>query len=234
LLVDDEADLLAELQPLLERMGFTIFTASDGEQALQLVESTAPNLIVLDVIMPRIDGREVLRRLRHSGNWTPVILLTHINNSIERTLGLQEGADDYLNKPFDPLELVARIQAVLRRSYQTLLSQTQPLSSYMHLICDELALERQIRRVKLNGTILNLSTRAVSVLEYLMLHAGEVITREQLLDQVWGWSYPVETRAVDIRISELRKALNDHSINPHYIETVVGYGYRLIGKVEGR
>ena len=116
LLVDDEADLLAELVPFLERSGFVVETASDGEQALRQVESVRPDLIILDVLMPRLHGRDVLRRLRQAGDWTPVILLTQVGTPAERAMSLQEGADDYLNKPFDPMELVARVQAVLRRA----------------------------------------------------------------------------------------------------------------------
>jgi DNA-binding response OmpR family regulator len=231
LVVDDEVDLVAELKSLLERMGYSVLTASDGEQALSQVEKTVPDLIVLDIVMPRLNGREVLRRLRQRGNWTPVILLTQVGNTAERTLGLQEGADDYLNKPFDPLELIARIQAVLRRTYRE--GQPQPLGSYKVLACGEFVLDRQARYVQFRGTPVTVSARAVSTLEFLMLNAGKVISREELLNQVWGWSVPVETRAVDIRIAELRKALNDDPNAAQYIETVVGYGYRFTGQVEG-
>jgi len=232
LVADDEADLVAELKPLLERTGYHVVTAGDGEQTLSQVEHAVPDLIVLDVIMPKLDGREVLRRLRQSNNWTPVILLTRVGNTAERTLGLQEGADDYLNKPFDPLELIARIQAVLRRTYRG--GANQPLYSYKTLICSSLVLDRQARRASLKGAALPLSARAIGTLEFLMLNAGKVISREELLDQLWGWSYPVETRAVDIRVAELRKALNDDPALPQFIETVVGTGYRFVGPVEGR
>ena len=227
---DDDADLVAELRSFLERAGYSVVTVGDGEQALEQVAQIAPALVILDVIMPKLNGREVLRRLRQSNNWTPVILLTHVGNSAERTLGLQEGADDYLNKPFDPLELTARIQAVLRRTN----ARPLPLTSYSTLVCDALVLERQTRRAKFQDAALNLSARAVNVLEFLMLNAGVIISREDLLNQVWGWSYPVETRAVDIRIAELRKALNDNPDEPRFIETVIGYGYRFVAKVEGR
>lgn len=232
LVADDEADLVAELKPLLERMGYSVITASDGEQALNQVEQTVPDLVVLDVIMPKMDGREVLRRLRQANNWTPVILLTRVGTTAERTLGLQEGADDYLNKPFDPLELIARIQAILRRTYRG--AQNLPLNTYTALVCGDLTLERQARRVNLKGLPLSVSARAVSVLEFLMLNSGEVISREDLLNQVWGWNYALETRAVDIRVAELRKALNDDPDHPQFIETVIGYGYRFIGQVAGR
>ena len=230
LVVDDEADLLAELAPLLERTGYHVTTASDGQQALALVEQVNPDLIVLDVLMPHMDGREVLRQLRQAGNWTPVILLTRVGSPTERALSLQEGADDYLNKPFEPLELIARIQAVLRRIDRG----SQPLKSFRTLVCGELVIDRQTRQARLGQRALALSARAFGVLEYLALHSQEIVTREQLLDQVWGWSYPVGTRTVDTRINELRRALGDDPEQPLFIETVIGSGYRFLGKVEGR
>jgi DNA-binding response OmpR family regulator len=230
LLVDDEADLLAELKPLFERMGFTVSTAPDGERALSAVEQTHPDLIVLDVLMPRLDGREVLRRLRQSDDWTPVILLSQVGTTLDHTLSLQEGADDYLNKPFDPMELIARIQAILRRSQRS----DDSLTSAQQLVSGELLLDRQVRRAQVRGNVLPLSARAFSLLEYLMLNCDEPLSRESLLDHVWGWANPVETRAIDIRIAELRKALQDDAGAPTYIETITGYGYRFIGKVEGR
>jgi DNA-binding response OmpR family regulator len=229
MIVDDEVDLLAELKPLMERSGFQVFSASNGEQALEMAAREKPELIVLDLLMPKLDGRNVLRRLREAGDWTPVILLTQINTPTERVLSLQEGADDYLNKPFDPLELVARIQAILRRTRRGSL----PLSSFRYLLNGGLRLDRQMRVVKLNGETLNLTTRAVGVLEFLMLHPHEVIARERLLDEVWGWSEALETRAVDIRIAEIRKALEKDTTQPKYIETVIGTGYRFLVDVQG-
>jgi DNA-binding response OmpR family regulator len=230
LIVDDEVELLAELKPLLERSGFEVFTAADGEQALERVDETRPDLIVMDVMMPRMDGRTVLRQLRQTNDWTPVILLTQVGTPGERAMSLQEGADDYINKPFDPFELVARIQAVLRRVRQGSL----PLSSFSTLVSGSLFIDRQSRQAQLNDEPLTLTARAFGVLEYLMLHAREVVPRDQLLDEVWGWSYAVESRAVDIRIAELRKALSDDANAPTYIETVVGSGYRFLQSVEGK
>ncbi|WP_322801348.1 response regulator transcription factor [Thermoflexus sp.] len=228
LLVDDEPDLLAELTSLLERFGFCVLTARHGEEALRRIAEERPDLVVLDVLMPRLDGREVLRRLRQAGDWTPVILLTRVGTPAERAFSLQEGADDYLNKPFEPMELVARIQAVLRRARPG-----KPPLTARRLRCGELVLDRQARKAWRAGVGLALTPRAFALLEFLMLHAGEVLTREHLLDQVWGWAYPVGPRAVDIRIAEIRKALDDDPESPRYIETVVGYGYRFIGDVEG-
>ncbi|MCG2787490.1 MAG: response regulator transcription factor [Anaerolineae bacterium] len=230
MIVDDEVDLLAELRPLMERSGFQVFSAANGEQALEIAAKEKPDLIILDVLMPKLDGRNVLRRLRESGNWTPVILLTKVNTSTERVLSLQEGADDYLNKPFDPLELVARVQAILRRSQRGNL----PLSSFRYLVSNGLSLDRQMRHVKLNGELLSLTTRAVGVVEFLMLHPHEVISRERLLDEVWGWSDALETRAVDIRIAEIRKVVEKDSSQPRFIETVIGTGYRFLADVQGQ
>lgn len=230
LIVDDEADLLSELKPFLERSGFVVHTAEDGERGLAAVETLRPDLIILDVLMPRLNGREVLRRLRQADDWTPVILLTQIGTPAERAMSLQEGADDYLNKPFDPIELVARIQAILRRLQRG----TQPLSSYRILNSGDLSLDRQKRQASLGGKTIVLTSRALGVLEHLMLHAGEIVPRERLLDEVWGWSYAVETRAVDMRIAEIRKALAEDAGRPEFIETVVGTGYRFISEVQGR
>jgi DNA-binding response OmpR family regulator len=229
MIVDDEVDLLAEIRPLMERSGYQVVSATNGEEALALIPVERPDLIVLDMLMPRLDGRDVLRRLRGSGNWTPVILLTKVNTAAERVLSLQEGADDYLNKPFDPLELIARVQAILRRTQRGSL----PLSSFRRLVCGALALDRQTRQVRLAGQPVNLTSRAVGVLEFLMRHPGEVVPRERLLDEVWGWSTAIETRAVDIRIAEIRKALNEDPERPRYIETVIGQGYRFLGSVQG-
>jgi DNA-binding response OmpR family regulator len=228
LLVDDESAITSNLAPFLERTGFVVATAANGETALQLMKDFQPDLAVLDVLMPRMDGREVLRRIRQSGNCTPIILLTQVGSPAERAVALDEGADDYLNKPFEPYELVARIKAVLRRSRPGVPS----LAGACRLCSDPLELERQSRRVFLAGNEVALSTKAVSILEYLMLHPDEVLSRERMLDAVWGWDYPAATRTVDTRIAELRRALNDNAEAPRFIETLIGQGYRFIGKVE--
>ncbi len=228
LLVDDEAAITDSLAPFLERAGLDVAVAEDGIVALRKVGDFHPDLIVLDVLMPRLGGREVLRRIREAGNWTPVILLTQVGSPAERAVALDEGADDYLGKPFEPYELVARIRAVLRRSRPGVPS----LAGAHRLRSGSLELDRQARRVLLNGRELPLTAKSVSVLEYLMLHPDEVLSRERLLDAVWGWDYPVATRAVDTRIAELRRALDDEVQVPKYIETLIGQGYRFVGRVE--
>lgn len=230
LIVDDEPDLLAELKPLLERSGYAVVTAANGEQALSAVAQHTPDLIILDMLMPRLDGRAVLRRLRQSDNWTPVLLLTQVNTTSERVLSLQEGADDYLNKPFDPLELLARIQAILRRAApKTGVS----LDQAPRLQSGSLQLNRQARTVALDGQPIELTSRAFDLLAFLMAHPQEPVSRDRLLDEIWGWAYAVSTRAVDMRVAELRKALQDDAANPQFIETVVGQGYRFLPAVTG-
>jgi DNA-binding response OmpR family regulator len=228
LLVDDETAITDNLAPFLTRSGFEVSVASNGEEALQKVASGHPDLLVLDVLMPRLDGREVLRRLRQDGNWIPILLLTQVGEAGERAMALEEGADDYLNKPFDPHELVARIRAVLRRARPG----QPPLSAATRLACGSLSMDRVSHRVLLGETELTLTPKAIMLLEYMLTHPDELVSRERLLDVVWGWDYPVGTRAVDTRIAELRRALDDDPGSPRYIETIPGQGYRFVGKVE--
>jgi len=229
LLADDEAAITSELRPLLARSGFEVAIAHNGEEALHKASSFKPDLIILDVLMPRLDGREACRRLRAAGDWTPVLMLTQVGSSAERALSLEEGADDYLNKPFDPLELVARIRAILRRGR----AGGQPLAACRRLASGSLVLDRPLRRALLDGQEVPLTAKAFALLEYLMLHPGEVMHRERLLDEIWGWDYPAATRAVDVRIAELRKALHDDAGPAALIETRVNEGYCFVGDVEG-
>jgi DNA-binding response OmpR family regulator len=238
LLADDESSITANLAPFLERAGFRVASVADGLAALNYVLSQSPDLVVLDVLMPGLDGREVLRRLRRSGDLRPVILLTQVGAATERALALEEGADDYLNKPFDPIELLARIRAVLRRAQPG-----QPSLASAWLLSAgglgaaggaELVFDRRARRVTLAGKALTLTPKALSVLEYLMTHPDELLTRERLLDAVWGWDYPAGTRTVDTRMAELRRALGDDAAHPRFIETLAGEGYRFVGVVRGK
>jgi DNA-binding response OmpR family regulator len=228
LLVDDEEAITANLSPFLQRSGFIVAVAADGEEALRQVAGFGPDLIVLDILMPKMDGREALRRLRQQDNWTPVILLTQVGESTERAMALEEGADDYLNKPFDPHELVARIRAVLRRARPG----QPPLASAQRVACGDLSLDRRTRRAYVGSQELRLTPKAVALLEYLMTHPDELLSRDRLLDAVWGWDYPTGTRTVDTRIAELRRVLDDDPSQPRFIETVPGQGYRFVGGVE--
>jgi DNA-binding response OmpR family regulator len=228
LLVDDETAITDRLAPFLSRAGFDVKVAADGEAALRDVISYNPDLIVLDVLMPRLDGREVLRQLRQKGDWTPIILLTQVGESAERAMALMEGADDYINKPFDPNELAARIKTVLRRASPG----QPPLSVAERLRSGDLVVDRTKRRAYLKTEEVDLSPKAMSLLEYMVTHPDELLSRDRLLDAVWGWDFPVGTRTVDTRIAELRRVLGDDPGDPQFIETIPGQGYRFIGKVE--
>ncbi|RJP48913.1 MAG: DNA-binding response regulator [Anaerolineaceae bacterium] len=229
LLADDDPSIADTLAPFLERAGFHVLTVSDGAAALDKVHSHRPALVILDVLMPRMDGREVLRRIRRGNLWIPAILLTQVGESSERALALEEGADDYLNKPFDPHELLARIRAVLRRARPG----ERSLSTSWTLSALDLILDRKARRASHKGEALDLTPKALAVLEYLMTHPDECVSRERLLEAVWGWEYPAGTRTVDTRMAELRRALDDDPENPRYIETVPAEGYRFVAPVKG-
>jgi DNA-binding response OmpR family regulator len=157
------------------------------------------------------------------------ILLTKIGKASERARALEEGADDYLNKPFSSRELLARIRAVLRRAHET----SPPLASAWKLLADDLILDRRARRASRNGQTLAMKPKTLALLEYFMTHPDELLTRERLLNDVWGWEYPAGQRTVDTRVAELRRALNDNADHPFFIETVPGEGYRFIAPVRG-
>jgi DNA-binding response OmpR family regulator len=226
LLVDDEDAIRAGLAAALKRASFNVIEARDGEEALKMVEDRHPDLIVLDILMPKLDGREVCRRLRQAGNWTPVIMLTQISATGEKISSLEEGADDYLNKPFDSYELIARLRALMRR--QEIAGRPAQLASV--LVSGPLRLERETQRVWLAEREIALSNKAFGVLAHLMSRPETVVSREQLLDQVWGWDDPSGMRTVDVRIAEIRRKLGE--AHADLIETVPGEGYRFTGPVK--
>lgn len=227
-LADDDDAVTSNLAAFLERAGMTVRVAADGQAALNLIESLDPDGCVLDVLMPGPDGREVLRRLRASGRWLPVILLTQVGESSERAIAIDEGADDYLNKPFDPHELLARLRAVIRRSRPG----RRPLSASPALRSGDLRLDRLSRRAWIRDTELILTPKAALLLDYLATHPNELLTRDRLLQTLWGFDFPVGTRAVDNRVAELRRALDDDPVRPRWIATVPGQGYRFVARID--
>lgn len=228
LLVDDEEAITLGLAPFLERSGFEVRVAADGEAALAEFADWDPAVVVCDVMMPGIDGREVVRRIRSGDDWTPIILLTKVGESFERSAALDEGADDYLNKPFDPQELLSRVRAMLRRSVVG----QRPLSSSNRLVAGALEVDRAARRSWLGGEEVVLTPRAFMLLDYLMTHPGEIHTRERLLQALWGFDFSANTRAIDHRVAELRRVLGDDPSQPRYIETAQSLGYRFCGDVK--
>lgn len=227
LLVDDEDAIRDSLAPFLTRSGFEVSTAADGEAALAMLTRAAVDIVVSDIMMPKLDGRSLVRELRRREDWTPVILLTQIGASFERSAALEEGADDYLNKPFDPQELVARIRAVLRRSAKG----QQPLATASRLRSGPLVFDRTARRIWVGDVEVYLTPKASLLLEFLMAHPDELHTRPQLLEQLWGFERGMSSRAVDHRIAEIRRVLGDDPATPSFVETVQSLGYRFVGRV---
>lgn len=228
LIVDDEQAIRAGLASALNRAGYSVLEAADGFQALDMVLREEPDIIVLDILMPELDGRQVCRQLREKDIWTPVIMLTQISATGEKISSLEEGADDYLNKPFDSYELIARIKALLRR--QNIAGRSVEIAPSLR--SGRLRIERESQRAWIDDEEVVLSNKAFGVLAYMMTRPDMVISREQLLDHVWGWDDPIGIRTVDVRIAEIRRKLGDTTSAPEFIETVPGEGYRFIGPVQ--
>lgn len=227
LLVDDDEAITGALAAFLGRSGFDVRVAADGRAGLIEVERDVPDLIVCDVLMPHVDGREFVRRVRSRQLWLPIVLLTQVGESWERSAALDEGADDYLNKPFDPHELISRIRAVLRRTAQGVGS----LRSAQRLRARDLVLDRTTRRAWLGDTELTLTPKAFTLLEFFLLHPQEVHSRDHLLATLWGFDFASSSRAVDHRIAELRRQLGDGAAEQPLIDTVQGTGYLFTAKV---
>ncbi len=226
LVVDDEQLITDSLTYSMKREGFNVATVADGLSALKAVEELKPDLIVLDLMLPDISGFEVCRRLR-TFTTTPVIMLTARGEEIDRVLGLEVGADDYLAKPFSFRELLARIQAMLRRvqlDRQT--TQPQPMSTR------QLSLDPAARRVYKGDSELQLSAREFDLLAVLMKNAGRAMSRDELIKLVWGDDWVGDPRTLDVHVRWLRLKIEEDPASPQYIQTVRGYGYRFAGPEE--
>jgi DNA-binding response OmpR family regulator len=220
LLVDDEPSIIQLARMYIEREGFQTASATDGEKALEAAERLKPALIVLDVMLPKLDGFEVCRALRARNNPVPIIMLTARDEDIDKIIGLELGADDYLTKPFNPRELVARIKAILRRG-----ERAAATDSVAPVHFADLTLDSARREVLCNNLPLDLRTQEFDLLLTLAREPGRVFTREQLLKKAWGFEYYGQTRTVDVHIAQLRKKLIPSAAN---IETVTGVGYKLV------
>ena len=226
LLVDDEQLITDSLTYSLKREGFDVHAVTDGNSAIKAVEEVSPDLIVLDLMLPDISGFEVCRRLRATTT-IPVIMLTARGEEIDRVLGLEVGADDYLAKPFSFRELLARIQATLRR-VQLDRQITQPHTVTMrHISLDPVA-----RRVYKEENELQLSAREFELLSVLMKNAGRAMSREELIKQVWGEDWVGDQRTLDVHVRWLRLKIEEDPASPKFLQTVRGYGYRFAGEEE--
>lgn len=219
LLVDDEPSIIELARMYLERENFRTQSVNDGEAALEAVNREHPSLVVLDLMLPKLDGFEVCRRLRAANNPAAILMLTARDEDVDKILGLELGADDYLTKPFNPRELVARVKAILRRSERKVEEGTAPL----HL--GDLTIDPARREVRRASSTLDLRTQEFDLLLTFAEHREYVLTREQILQKAWGFDFYGQTRTVDVHVAHLRKKLEKSNVK---IETVTGVGYKLI------
>jgi len=222
LVVEDDEAMAVALQDGFTFEGHEVTRASDGEEGLRLARESAPEIVILDVMLPKMTGLEVCKRLRGEGSKLPIIMLTARGQEIDKVLGLKLGADDYITKPFSFMELIARVEAVLRRSQPD-----DPAGSSVHhfgnVVVDILRHE-----ASKDGLALDLTPREFRLLEFFIEHQGEVVSREALLDAVWGYDTIPFTRTVDTHIAKLRKKIEDDPSNPEHLITVHRLGYKLV------
>jgi DNA-binding response OmpR family regulator len=219
LIIDDELNIVQLARLYLEREGFHVEAAGDGQAALDLIPRLKPALLVLDLMLPKVDGWEVCRRLRQQGSQIPIFILSARDEDIDKILGLELGADDYLTKPFNPRELVARVKAILRRSERRV-----PEADAI-LYAGDLVLDSASREVTIQGAQVDLRAQEFDLLAVLLQHKGRVLSREKLLELAWGFDFYGQTRTVDVHIGQLRRKIAASSVE---IETVSGVGYKLV------
>ena len=228
LVVDDEPHIVELVRYNLVQEGYDVATAGDGETALTRVRTERPDLIILDIMLPGVDGLEVCRRLRTESS-VPIIMLTAKGGELERVVGLEIGADDYVTKPFSPRELVARVRAVLRRRVPEISPAAQE-----PIRVGELHLNPPTHDVTLGGRPVELTAREFELLRLLMRHPNRVFTRDFLLEHLWGHDFYGSTRTVDMHVSRLREKIEDDPGEPRFIVTVRGVGYKLRAVEEAR
>jgi two-component system alkaline phosphatase synthesis response regulator PhoP len=221
LIVEDEPDMVLGLKDNFEFEGYEVLTASDGVTGLERAREKKPELVILDIMLPRLSGLEVCKTLRGEGFEAPIIMLTARGQEIDKVVGLELGADDYVTKPFSIRELLARVRAILRRTDGS----KRRLSHYSFF---DLELDFETYQAKKSGEPLDLSPREFELLRYLIERKGETVSREKLLQDVWGYeSYP-STRTVDTHIAKLRAKIGDSGSEPRYILTIHGVGYKFV------
>ncbi|MCL4466708.1 MAG: response regulator transcription factor [Chloroflexi bacterium] len=223
LIVEDESTIAEAVAYNLKRQGHSTAIAADGLAALEAFSREQPDLVLLDLMLPRMDGISVCRKLRQASN-VPVLMLTARDEEIDKVVGLEVGADDYITKPFSMRELVARVQATLRRVEMDTSSQATGASA---LSVDDLVIDPARHEVRRAGSLVELAPKEFDLLLFLASHQGRVFSRDAILERVWGYSYGGETRTVDVHIRGLREKLEDDVTSPRYIETVRRVGYRF-------
>lgn len=223
LLVDDDEMITGPLTRQLTQSGYRVLVAHNGRDGLTLAQHEQPDLVLLDVMMPQMDGWELCRRLRQT-SVVPILMLTALGDEVDRILGLELGADDYLSKPFSMRELQARIRALLRRVELD----RAPLVAPTTLCRGDICLDLDTRQVTKNGRLLPLRYKEFELLSLLMNHAGDVVTRAELFDKIWGTDWLGDTRTLDVHIRWLREKIEDNPSQPQIILTVRSVGYRLV------
>ncbi|MEM7052700.1 MAG: response regulator transcription factor [Acidobacteriota bacterium] len=223
LIIEDEADLAMMLRDRLEAEGFRVSEARSGEIGLELAAADPPDLVLLDLMLPGANGFEVCKALRRQRATTPIIMLTARGELSDRVLGLQLGADDYLTKPFEGLELVARIEALLRRVELDRQSASEPEIERF----GEVEVDRRRGEVRRRGRRVHLAAKELELLSYFLDHPGEVLSRERLLDAVWGYDAEVASRTVDVHLSALRHKLEEEPSSPVFFRTLHRRGYKF-------
>lgn len=227
LVVDDEQSILTLLQYNLEQAGFEVITASDGEEAIEVAEQEKPNLIVLDLMLPKLDGIEVCKLLRQRKMNVPILMLTAKDDELDKILGLELGADDYMTKPFSPREVIARVKAILRRSniQQEAVQVEEDEDEVIKIV--ELVIYPEKYETYFQNKKLELTPKEFELLLYLAKNKGRVHTRDQLLSSVWNYDFAGDTRIVDVHISHLREKIEQDTRKPRYIKTIRGLGYKF-------
>jgi DNA-binding response OmpR family regulator len=221
LVVDDEPQICDVVELYLRREGFEVETAHDGESALNAVEHDPPDLVVLDVMMPKVNGLEVTRLIHERFN-IPIIMLTSRGEEVDKIVGLETGADDYVVKPFSPKELVVRVKAVLRRA-GTVAAETKSDT----IQAGDLRIDTTTRLVTVKGQTVTLTVKEFDLLWFLACHPGQVFSRDQLLNQVWGYDFYGDSGTVTVLVRRLREKIESDPADPHYILTVWGVGYKF-------
>ncbi|MDM5156762.1 response regulator transcription factor [Bacillus sp. DX1.1] len=226
LVVDDEEFILTLIEFNLQQAGFEVITAMDGEVALHKATTERPDLIILDLMLPKMDGMEVCKELRLQRIMTPILMLTAKDDEFDKVLGLELGADDYMTKPFSPREVVARVKAILRRT-KLQDEQASEVQDENSINIFDLKILPEFYEAYFQGEKLELTPKEFELLVYLAKHKGRVLTRDQLLSAVWNYDFAGDTRIVDVHISHLRDKIEKNTKKPTYIKTIRGLGYKL-------
>jgi two-component system alkaline phosphatase synthesis response regulator PhoP len=225
LIVDDEQSILTLLEYNLKQAGYDVVTAMDGQEGLEKAHKEEPDLIILDLMLPRKDGIEVCKELRQAKIMIPIIMLTAKDDEFDKVLGLELGADDYMTKPFSPREVVARVKAILRRA--AIQQETVPLTENKKVSIGDLTILTEQYEAYFFNEKLELTPKEFELLVYLVKNKGRVLTRDQLLSAIWDYDFVGDTRIVDVHISHLREKIEQNTKKPIYIKTVRGLGYKM-------